>query len=1696
MISRLRFHRVRLSHKQTTIVLCSMLILIVITAFFAARLGHAANHRRQRLTFEDRVAAQRAIEEVYHRHRLWPKENPQPKPPLDEVMPEAAIRAKVEDYLRKSTALEVYWQRPVTPEQLQAEMERMAQGSKQPEVLRELWAALGNDPMMIAECLARPALVERLARNWYAADERFHGELRRRAEAELQQPGASTRMRAMSGEYREVEWRLASGEGENPQSEIRNSQSEVLDAERWRERMNKLQRMFGAGEDGVQSTAFRRKGLTGEPLPPEGGTTNAVSRNQLPSGRLSALQEDEERFYALMILEQSAGRVKAVVVEWRKVAFDEWWSTLQGKIELDTTEASYEHHLPEIEFAANSCEDMWKTTIGPPTERSKHTAVWTGSEMIIWGGEISYGTAGVNSGGRYNPATDTWRSTSTTGAPNGRYDHTAVWSGSEMIVWGGYNPNGVFNTGGRYNPVTDSWRVTSITGAPSERSGQTAVWSGSEMIIWGGRGNGALNTGGRYNPTTDSWRDTSTTGVPSERDRHTAVWSGSEMIVWGGSGDNTGGRYNPATDSWRVTSTTGAPSERIGYTAVWSGSEMIVWGGRGNGDQNTGGRYNPTTDTWRTTNTASAPSKRLFHTAVWTGNEMVIWGGYDDSNYVNTGGRYNPTTDTWRITTTTGAPTGRSGSTSVWSGREMIVWGGYDHDNTVNTGGRYNPATDAWTNTSTRGALNGRANHAAIWNGNEMIVWGGTAYPTYFNTGGRYNPATDSWSVISTTNAPSRRSAHTAVWSGSEMIIWGGQESFNLFSNGGRYNPTTNTWQAISPTGAPGGRYAHTAVWSGSEMVVWGGADFPNYFNTGGRYNPATNTWTTTSATGAPVGRYAHTAVWSGNEMIVWGGREGSNLLNSGGWYNPTTDAWRVTNTIGAPSERELHTAVWSGSEMIVWGGRGNGNRDLNTGGRYNPATDSWQATSTTGAPSERSGYTVVWSGSEMIVWGGSVGGYLLLNSGGRYNPVTNIWVATSLTGAPTGRSSHTAVWTGREMIVWGGGSISGAIYTPPSISISISPASQHFQGVGGIGSVNVTVESGCNWTATSNVSWISIISGSSGSGNGTVNYSVAANTTTAPRTGTLAITGQIFTVTQAGCVVSISPTSQSIGFTGGTGSITVTASGSCNWAASSSASWLTITSGSTGNGNGVVSYLVAFNPDLSSRSATLTIAGQPFSISQSGAPEPFGSPLTVDDGTPDDAIGVLGGGTLVGVNRLTPTDYPAKLTHVAIFFNRTMQRANTPFTLFVGANLSGSTNINGIGFQIVDARIRSADNQFNVYAVPNVTLSSGDFVVGLRITHDSGELPFTLDKTPPSRRRSYTSGNGVNFTLIDNLSVPGPGNFMIRAYWDRPPCHRVTNISPASGTAGTSVTITGANFTGVTRVAFANNVAANFTVNSDTQITTTVPSGAVTGPITISRPDCSDVQTGIFALPGYEADIAPRPTGNGAVTAADWAQIGRFVAGLDTPANGSEFQRADCAPRSSLGDGRLTTADWVQAGRYAAGSDPVVAAGGPIAPSGLLASVGAQRRRAAPDGQRPTNGEMRAVRLAQAVAGEFIVEINARGNENALGFSLQFDPGECSFVSAATGRDARSATLHVNASQAALGRIGVVLALGAGQRLPAGARQIVIVRLAARGGRGAIEFSDYPVKREVVDAEANVTPSAFATESAASTAKTPRTRR
>ncbi|MGH9833231.1 MAG: YCF48-related protein, partial [Blastocatellia bacterium] len=414
----------------------------------------------------------------------------------------------------------------------------------------------------------------------------------------------------------------------------------------------------------------------------------------------------------------------------------------------------------------------------------------------------------------------------------------------------------------------------------------------------------------------------------------------------------------------------------------------------------------------------------------------------------------------------------------------------------------------------------------------------------------------------------------------------------------------------------------------------------------------------------------------------------------------------------------------------------------------------------------------------------------------------------------------------------------------------------------------------------------------------------------------------------RAACAYAVAPTSAQVEFGGGAGQVNVTTEAGCNWTAVSNDAWLTITSGASGSGNGVVAYSAAANPNGFPRTGTIFIAGHTFTVTQAAAPIP---------------------------------------------------------------------------------------------------------------------------------------------------------------------CPTVSGIAPASGVPGSTVTITGTNLSGAT-AKFAGNIAATTNSSSDTQLVVTVPNGAITGPITISKTFCLDVNTAPFTvIPVYEGDVAPRPLGSSSVTVADWTLIGHFVAGLETAEPGGEFQRADCSPRATLGDGRLTISDWVLAGRYATGLEPLTPAGGPTAPvtPTSVANV-ALRTDARISPANLDQNQNRRVRVAQIDrSGRRLtsaITLDARGDENALSFSLLFNPSQWRLVSAVAGRDARGAALSVNAAESSPGRIGLAMALPAGRSYVAGARELVILQFDAVSDASespfAIGFGDRPAPREIVALDARVLKANFVNNS------------
>jgi hypothetical protein len=180
---------------------------------------------------------------------------------------------------------------------------------------------------------------------------------------------------------------------------------------------------------------------------------------------------------------------------------------------------------------------------------------------------------------------------------------------------------------------------------------------------------------------------------------------------------------------------------------------------------------------------------------------------------------------------------------------------------------------------------------------------------------------------------------------------------------------------------------------------------------------------------------------------------------------------------------------------------------------------------------------------------------------------------------------------------------ITQAAATPgPACSYAVAPEAVAIPAAGGASRVSVSAAAGCAWTAVSNVPWIEVSSGASGNGSADVSFTVAP-TTAGARSGTLTVAGKTVTVTQdaQGCSYTLSATSQSMPASGGAGTVDVTTAPACAWTATSNAPWLSIASGASATGTGAVSFTAAAETSGTARTGTLTIAGQTFTVSQSG---------------------------------------------------------------------------------------------------------------------------------------------------------------------------------------------------------------------------------------------------------------------------------------------------------------------------------------------------------------------------------------------------------------------------------------------------------------------------------------------------------------
>lgn len=250
--------------------------------------------------------------------------------------------------------------------------------------------------------------------------------------------------------------------------------------------------------------------------------------------------------------------------------------------------------FPGFEHSAGAyrpATDRWRTIspVNRPESRDFHAAIWTGSRMIIWGGRNESGALG--DGRAYDPAADRWEDLPIASQPAARFEFAWAWAGDRLLLFGGTGADGGERGDGAQlictNGVPSHWIPMSAQGAPSPRKFHSAVWTGAQLLVWGGSRREVFGDGAAFDPATDTWMAIPSVGAPSAREKHQAVWTGGEMLIHGGETVNgttaSAFGFDPVKQRWRSLAASTGGLARSEGSAFWTGAELLVYGGRDNG---------------------------------------------------------------------------------------------------------------------------------------------------------------------------------------------------------------------------------------------------------------------------------------------------------------------------------------------------------------------------------------------------------------------------------------------------------------------------------------------------------------------------------------------------------------------------------------------------------------------------------------------------------------------------------------------------------------------------------------------------------------------------------------------------------------------------------------------------------------------------------------------------------------------------------------------------------------------------------------------------------------------------------------------------------------------------------------------------------------------------------------------------------
>jgi len=800
--------------------------------------------------------------------------------------------------------------------------------------------------------------------------------------------------------------------------------------------------------------------------------------------------------------------------------------------ELGSEERNGIHHL-RLELTPAGLayplviDPSWVPTSDLVTARHFHTAtLLSNGQVLIAGGSNINGS--LKSAELYNPATGTWSSTGDLATARESHTATLLPNGQVLIAGGFPGGGGVLKSAELYNPATGAWSSTGDL-ATARGSHTATLLPNGQVLLAGGEGDsfGFLKSAELYNPATGTW--SSTGDLATARALHTATLLPNGQVLIAGGFPSGGGffksaeLYNPATGTWSSTGDLATARDSHTATLLPNGQVLIAGGINNNGSLKSAELYDPTispvTGSWSVT---FPNTSRDEHTATLLPNgKVLVAGGFGSGSGLNSAELYDPATGMWSYTGNLN--TGRFGHTATLLPNGKVLVAG---DISSASAELYDPATGTWSYTGSLSTV--RANHTAtlLPNGKVLVAAGfnNNAF-TYLRSAELYDPATGTWSAAGLLTRD--RFLHTAtLLPNGKVLVAGGVNS--LETNGTAraeiYDPGFNTWGAVGSLNYARSQHTANLLPNGKVMVI-GGTNPQGVI--GELYDPVMTSWTLTGALALSGARTAHTATLLTNGLVLLaGGSDGSGQVATAYLYNPAQGLWATTAPLTAARSQHTATLLPNGKVLVAGGdnpipfaiaelyavglGFNETSRPLLTtatsplglGGQLTATGSHFQGVSEASGGNTQSSatnYPVLQLRSLV----NEQTSFLLTNPASGWSNLT--FTSAPVTGFPQGPALATVFTNGIP-------SVSKFLQLT---SIALSPMSQSFSASSATGSVDVIVPGGFGWTAASNAAWIRITSGGGVFGSGAVGYAVDANPDSTPRSGTLTLAGQTFTVAQ-----------------------------------------------------------------------------------------------------------------------------------------------------------------------------------------------------------------------------------------------------------------------------------------------------------------------------------------------------------------------------------------------------------------------------------------------------------------------------------------------------------------------------------------------------------------------------------------------------